>query len=205
MWICLVSLLTALSLLLSGCASTAPTISYPYQPTSIRLFFDAPDNLNFYDKQGHALTLGVIQTDQLDPLYPFLKNQDGLVNLLMNNNNKFQLQRLFIQPNSQRTLVLDRNAKTQYLLLVAGYADLLPAQSYQIIKVPIKSTSHGFMWLKTDYAADTVYIYAQLGPQGLLSVRACNESLDPKENCGQSLLEQAPTVSSSGSGSSATS
>ena len=194
MWICLVSLLTALSLLLSGCVGTAPTINYPYQPTSVRLFFDAPDNLNFYDNQGHALTLGVIQAEQLDPLYPFLKNQDGLVNLLMNSDNKLQLQRLFIQPNSQSALVLDRNAKVQYLVLVAGYADLLPAQSYQIIKVPIKSTSHGFLWLKTDYTADTTYIYVQLGPQGLLSVKACNETLDPKEACGVSLLEQPPSV-----------
>lgn len=195
MWICLVSLLTALSLLLSGCAGTTPTIDYPYQPASVRLFVDAPAKLNVYDQQSHALTLGVIQAEQLDNLYPFLKNQDGLVNLLVNSDNKWMLQRLFIQPDSQNALVLDRNAKVQYILLIAGYADLLPAQSYQIIKVPIKSTSHGFLWLKTDHTADTVYIYLQLGSQGLLSVKACNETLEPKEICGESLLEQTPSVS----------
>lgn len=192
MWIFLVSLVAAFSLLLSGCASSGPskTINYPYQPQSVQLIVNAPVKLNYYDQQSHALTLGVIQAEQVDNFAPFLKNQDGLVNLLMNADNKWMLQRLFIQPNSQHTLVLDRNAKVQYILLIAGYADLLPAQSYQMIKIPVKTTHHGFFWLDKDYNADSLYVYINFGPQGLLGVRACEHMLENKATCDQDLLEK---------------
>lgn len=183
--------LTMITALLNGCSSTTPEkVNYPYQPQGIELFVSAPNNLNYDEKQAHALTLGVIQTDQADTLYPSLQSTDGIVNLLLNSDNKLMLQRLFIQPDTQRTIHIDRNAKTQQLILIAGYSDLLPAQSSQAIKIPIEKNSSGFLWLHKSYDATTLYIYLDLGPQGIVAVRACDEPLKPNKQCSQNLIEK---------------
>ena len=184
------SVILALSALLGGCGSTVPPVTnFPYQPQGVQLYITAPDNLNYYGQQAHALTLAALQTEQLEPFYPFLKGQDGMINLLMNRDNKFMMQRFFIQPSDQRVIGFDRNAKTQYLVFVAGYADLLPLQSTQIVKIPLKTTSSGFLWLDETHSATTVYVYILLGPQGIVDVRACDEPLKPKKTCGKNLLE----------------
>lgn len=179
------------SLLLAGCASTSEkTINYSYQPQGIQVSVTAPSNLNVYQQQAHALTVGVIQAEQIDPFYSFLKSPEGLTNLLLNTENKWMLNRLFIQPGEQQTIGLDRNAKTAYLVLVTGFAQLLPAQSAQIVKIPVEKHSSGFLWLHKDYSAGTLYVYLDLGPQGIVKVRACDEALKPNKTCSQNLLEK---------------
>lgn len=176
---------------LSGCSSTTPEkVNYPYQPQGIELSVTAPTNLNYYEQQAHALTLGVIQTDQADTLYPALQSVDGLVNLLLNQDNKLMLQRVFIQPDAQRTIQMDRNAKTQAVILIAGYSTLLPAQSSQAIKIPVEKSSGGFLWLHKSYDAATLYLYVELGSQGIVNVRACDEPLKPNKQCSQDLIEK---------------
>lgn len=186
----LISLIIA-TIFISGCSSTTPEkIHYAYQPQGIALFVSAPKELNYYEQQAHALTLGIIQTDQADMLYPALQSQDGMVNLLLNQDNKLMLQRVFIQPDTQRTIHLDRNAKTQTVILIAGYSTLLPAQSSQAIKIPVKKHSSGFLWLDKSYDATTLYLYVDLGPQGIVNVRACDEPLQPNKQCSQNLIEK---------------
>jgi predicted component of type VI protein secretion system len=177
---------------LNGCTSMSAEkdIDYPYQPKGIQLVVSAPKDLNTYQQQAHTLTVGVIQTPDPNSLYPSLKSADGLVNLLLNQDNKLMLQRIFIQPNEQQTISIDRNAKTQYLILIAGYSDLLPAQSSQTIKIPVEKHSSGFLWLHKEYSAANLYIYADLGPQGIVQVRACDEPLKPTKKCSENLLEK---------------
>ncbi len=190
-WIFL-SLLTALSGLLSACSSAGLTnINYAYQPQGVQLVVSAPPTLNAYDGQAHALLLGVIQTDQLDPLYPLLTSNDGFVNLLSNRDNKYVLQRIFIQPDDHRIIAFDRNAKTQALVFLAGYATLLPAQSSVIVKIPVEENHGGFLWLDKTYRVKMVYVYLDLGPQGIIRTRACDQPLSVSETCNQDLIASA--------------
>ncbi len=189
-WIFL-SILTVLSGMLSACSSTGlmPTINYAYQPQGVQLIVSAPPTLNVYDSQAHALLLGVVQTDQVDPLYPLLTSTEGFVNLLSNRDNKYVVQRIFIQPNDHRLIAFDRNAKMQYLVFLAGYATLLPAQSNAVVKIPVEETHSGFLWLDKTYRVKMVYVYLDLGPQGIIRTRACDQPLSVGEVCQQNLLE----------------
>jgi type VI secretion system VasD/TssJ family lipoprotein len=149
-------------------ATAGPSSMWSYQPNSIQIRFKSDARLNEYDGKSHALTICLYQLSKPNAFNDLAKSQSGLSKLLecqRFDQSVSLAQQVFVQPNEDRLLYLDRGESAKYVALVAGYYDQDPGSVTRLYQIPIKTTKEG--WLFPDYSEspETLFVNLLLGPK----------------------------------------
>lgn len=130
--------------LLSACGPKAPpplpVPEWVYARDGITLRFKADYLLNMTEGNPHTLMLCLYQLRGKSMFEQLAGNEDGIYQLLdcepfdgsVNN-----VKRLFIHPDQDLTIVMDRLAGTRYLGIVAGYFVLQKDRMIRTINIPV--------------------------------------------------------------------
>ncbi len=131
--------------LLTSCASKGPpppppTPQWIYAKDGITMRIKANYLLNMNEGTPHTLMVGVYQLRSKSMFEQLASNSDGIYQLLdceRFDNSVTNVKRLFIQPNQDLTIVMDRLAGTKYVGLVAGYFVLEKNRMVRLIDIPV--------------------------------------------------------------------
>ena len=113
-----------------GCSAKQTDGTFAQKAIFIK--YNSTNQLNMFDAQSHVIPLVVYQLNDINAFESLAKDKAGIVKLL--SAQKFDdsvtsVDKFFVAPNSKKTLSLNRAAKTSWVVLVAGYYDMVPSQS----------------------------------------------------------------------------
>jgi type VI secretion system VasD/TssJ family lipoprotein len=182
-WIC-IFLAIAVASLIGGCGRKStptapfgePALSWTYEPDAVHLHVKADAELNSYNSRPHTLVMCVYELSDPNAFKDLAQNRDGIVKLL--GCNRFDssvvgANRVIVQPGEDKTVVLDRMEKAQYVGFVAGYYSLDPAQTAQLHPIPVSTTETGWMFKKkTTSKPGHFNLDLILGPAGILQAES---------------------------------
>ncbi|AGF79246.1 type VI secretion lipoprotein, VC_A0113 family [Desulfocapsa sulfexigens DSM 10523] len=156
----LIILLSSL-VLLSSCGSKAPAPppvpQWVYEKDSITMRIKADHLLNLNEGTPHTLMVGIYQLRNKAMFEQLASNSDGIYQLLdcePFDSSVTSVKRLFIQPEQDLTIVMDRLAGTKHIGLVAGYFVLQKERMVRTINIPV--------------IIDKSYKYAEAGKLNLI-------------------------------------
>ncbi len=152
--------------LLCSCASSPPppppVPAYTLLRDGIRLRLKADPLLNQSDDVPHTLLLCLYQLRNTSIFEQLAASEDGLYQLLdcrPFSASVTAVKRLFIQPGQDLTFIMDRQAGTRALGIVAGYSVLEKSRMVRTVDVPVivsedgKSATAGELHLVLDLGA----------------------------------------------------
>ena len=135
---------------LCSCAATPPppppVPPYPLLRDGIRLRLKADHQLNQTDDVPHALLLCLYQLRDRSLFDQLAASEDGIYQLLdcqPFSDSVTAVKRLFIQPGQDLTFIMDRQAGTRSLGIVAGYAVLDKNRMIRVADVPVIVSEDG--------------------------------------------------------------
>ncbi|WP_432738116.1 type VI secretion system lipoprotein TssJ [Maridesulfovibrio sp. FT414] len=184
---CLINLF-AVFFLISGCggnqkpvnpttvttpASSPDQMKWTYQINAITFNLGVDKNLNEYDGAAHTLLLCFYQLSNLSKFNELSGTSTGMEKLF--NCTSFdpsvtQVQRQFVQPGRNATIVMDRAEGTKFVGVVAGYYDLQGSGS-RTWQIPMDVTETGMLWWgDTWYAPAKLDAMIILGPHEIQKV-----------------------------------
>ncbi len=131
--------------LLSSCGSSGPpppppTPQWVFAKDAVTMRIKANYLLNVNEGTPHTLMLGVYQLRSKSMFEQLASNTDGIYQLLdceRFDSSVTTVKRLFIQPDEDLTIVMDRLAGTKYVGLVAGYFVLQKNRMVRVVDVPV--------------------------------------------------------------------
>ncbi len=174
-------IVTILSIMCTACQSknqtAPPPVQWDFEQDAIHLRYDASPDLNQYGGSSHSLMLLVFQLTDAADFTNYTQTPDGILRLLQYHDldrrksidlkNKADLQRFFINPGSSDVLHIDRVKDARWIGVVAGYFDIVPEQSTQVIRIPVEKTEQGFLRKTTHSRPGRLFIDIQLGPRAM--------------------------------------
>lgn len=142
--ITLIILLCSL-VILSACGSKAPppplpTPQWVFERESINMRIKANYLLNLNEGTPHTLMVGIYQLRNKYMFEQLASNTDGIYQLLdceAFDSSVTTVKRLFIQPDQDITIVMDRLAGTKHVGIVAGYFVLQKDRMVRTINIPV--------------------------------------------------------------------
>jgi predicted component of type VI protein secretion system len=148
-------------------------IVWNWQPNALHLKITADRDLNRYEEQPHALMLCLYQLSSATAWWELLTPAG--VNTLLKcerfDSSVVQSERLFIQPDEQRQLTVDRLEKGRYVAFIAGYATPSAQRISPIFSFPVQHSTKGILfWKKDQYWPGELMINLVLTEQSLQSV-----------------------------------
>ncbi|OWT59102.1 type VI secretion lipoprotein TssJ [Candidimonas nitroreducens] len=167
--------------LLAGCSSSwlggsskddaLKDLKWSYAADGVQIAVRADPQLNRSDGQPHTLALTVIQLADPSAFTPYTKDPAKLAQLLLANSaptGVLSLQRFFIAPNAQQTLVLPRAENAKYVGLATGYYHLDPPRDTRLYRIGVDVDSSGFLVKNHSAAPAPMKIDLILGADSIL-------------------------------------
>jgi hypothetical protein len=103
-----------------------------------------------------------------------IKTPDGMNRLLQADRldpSVVGVDQFFVEPNENKTLVLDRSENTQYVAVIAGYYDLQPGQVNRTFEIPVIIDKKGVYGFRTTVSSvGQLNITLFLGPNSIHEV-----------------------------------
>ncbi|KAF1077355.1 type VI secretion system lipoprotein TssJ [Halodesulfovibrio sp. MK-HDV] len=140
-----------LSSVLPSPADTPAAIHWGFQKDAITLDVFTKGKLNEYNGQPHTLMICLYQLSARKGFTEYSNSVVGIEKLLTCKNfgsDVTSTKRIFIQPDGNQKIVLDRDEGTKYLGVVAGYYDIVPGLVTRIYEFPISVNKSGMLWWK---------------------------------------------------------
>lgn len=145
-------------------------MKWAYAPDGLQIQVEADPALNEVDGQPHMLAVVIVQLEAPNAFTALTADSEKLRSLLLApgpSQGMLSLDRVFIAPGEQRTLVLPRVEKAQYIGLAAGYNHLDPARSTRLYQVGVHVDSSGLIIKTRTAAPDALAIDLHLGPESV--------------------------------------
>lgn len=187
---CLIPLFFLLAFTLLGCGGGQPApqnpttvtspaaspaeIKWTYQVNAISLTLGVDKNLNEYNGMSHTLLLCVYQLSDKNKFNEFAGTSTGLNSLLACKSfdpSVTHVQRVFVQPDQNATLSMDRAEGAKFLAVAAGYYDLQGSGATRTWQIPMETSETGMLfWKDTWYAPAKLDAMLILGPHEIQKV-----------------------------------
>ena len=154
-------------------ASSPDQIKWTYQINAISFKLGVDKNLNEYDGAPHTLLLCFYQLSKLNKFNELAGTSTGMEKLF--NCTSFDptvtdVQREFVQPGRNATIVMDRAEGTKFVGVVAGYYNL-EGKASRTWQIPMDVSETGMLWWgDTWYAPAKLDGMIILGPHELQKV-----------------------------------
>jgi len=130
--------------LLSSCGSKAPAPlpvpQWVFEQDAITIRLKSNNLLNLNEGTPHTLMIGLYQLRNKSMFNQLASNDDGIYQLLdckAFDSSVTSVKRLFVHPDQDLTIVMDRLAGTKYIGLVAGYFTLQQNRMVRVIDIPV--------------------------------------------------------------------
>jgi type VI secretion system VasD/TssJ family lipoprotein len=147
--------LTCLLFFACGSKSPPPKPEWVFKQKGIFLSYKADDMLNEFNGGGHALQLVVYQFDNINKFAELSEYKDGIIKMLKGGNVDPSVQavkKIFVDPGSSDTLVLNRAEKSRWVGVVAGYYNLAPGRVTCFFEIPHVVEKKGMIFAKKEIA-----------------------------------------------------
>ena len=130
--------------LLSSCGSkTPPPLPVPqwtFEQDAITMRLKSNNLLNLNEGTPHTQMIGLYQLRSKTMFNQLASNDDGIYQLLdckAFDSSVTTVKRLFVQPDQDLSIVMDRLAGTKYIGIVAGYFVLQKERMVRVIDIPV--------------------------------------------------------------------
>lgn len=164
--------------MLSACGpkqpSAPPKPEWAYAKDNIIMHFKASPLLNMTDNAPHTLMVCLYQLRNKSMFEQLAANEDGIYQLLdceAYNSSVNSVKRVYIHPNQNLSIVMNRLAGTRYLGIVAGYYVLQKERMIRIIDIPIFITEHSAIMRKQSAHADKLNLIINLGSEQIAAIQ----------------------------------
>ncbi|MGL1932059.1 MAG: type VI secretion system lipoprotein TssJ [Desulfotalea sp.] len=130
-------------------ASSPAEMHWTYQIGAISLTLEADKKLNEYNNSPHTLLLCVYQLSDVSKFTEMTTSKSGLTSLYdckAFDASVKKVSREFVQPDSKKTLVLDRAEGAIHLAVAAAYYDLQGDGTTRTWQVPMDISETGSLW-----------------------------------------------------------
>lgn len=168
----LISLLCIL-VLLSACGSKVPPPppepKWVFEKDGITMRLKASRLLNMHEGNPHTLMVCFYQLRNKSMFEQLSSNEDGIRQLLDGeqfDSSTNNVKRLFMQPDQDLTIVMDRLAGTRYLGLVAGYFVLQKDRMVRTINIPVVIAKN-----KKSARAEKLQLVINLGSEQIAAIQ----------------------------------
>ena len=154
---------------LFSCASKpiAPAV-YSYEEKAITVHLKADPQLNLYQDLSHTILLCIYQLRDPNAFNQLREDYSGLTKLLECepfDASVVSTKRVFVQPNEESTLDLDRGEGAKYVGVVAGYYQLQKENASLVRQIQEKEYTRGWFRKTTVRKVDKLNMDLFLGPQ----------------------------------------
>ncbi len=127
------------------------------------------DNLlNLNEGTAHTLMIGLYQLRNTSMFNQLASNEDGIYQLLdckPFDNSVTSVKRIFVHPDQDLTIVMDRLAGTKHIGLVAGYFTLQKNRMIRVIDIPVLIAEN-----KKSAHAGTMKLVVNLGSEQIAAI-----------------------------------
>lgn len=148
-----------------------PIPVWNFEPDGISLHYKADKLLNAFNDEPHTVVMIVYQLTGIDTFNNLAKNENGIKKLLREESfdqTVVSIDRVIVQPNDIKTLVVDRAEKARWVGIVAGYYELVPGLVSHSFKIPFSVEQTGRLWKKEKTAkVNNLHIKLLLGTRGI--------------------------------------
>ena len=148
-----------------------PIPAWNFEPEGITIHYKADKSLNVFNDEPHTVVMIVYQLTGIDAFNNLVKNEAGLKKLLLEESfdqTVVSIDRIIVQPEDAKTLVVDRGENARWIGIVAGYYELIPGLVNVTQKIPFTVKQTGRFWKKKKTAkVPDVYINLLLGTRGI--------------------------------------
>lgn len=148
-----------------------PIPVWNFEPEGITIHFKADKLLNVFNDEPHTVVMIVYQLTVIDAFNNLAKSEDGLKKLLREeyfDQTVVSIDRIIVQPEDTKTLVVDRAEKARWVGIVAGYYELIPGQVNLSFNIPFTVRQTGRLWKKEKTAkVNNLHIKLLLGTRGI--------------------------------------
>jgi type VI secretion system VasD/TssJ family lipoprotein len=145
-------------------------LTWSYSADGVRLSVTADNPLNPSGGQSHTLLVAVVQMADPNAFTTFSASSDKLSELLLADappTGMLSLQRLYIEPGSERNITLPRVEKARYVGVAAGYFHLDPTRSTRLYRIGVDVSSSGWVVKNRSASPEPLQIDLQLGADGI--------------------------------------
>ncbi len=147
-----------------------PKPTWSFGKRGIIINYKADKQINMFDNRPHTLLLVVYQLKDINNFIELAKYEDGLKQLLEvrgDDPTVMASDKIFIEPGSSDTIVLDRAEKARWVGIVAGYYQLDPQKVSRIFKIPFRIETKGLIMRKRIAKIERLKINLILGKSGI--------------------------------------
>ena len=163
-----------LSFLVSCTKKPDPVPSWAYGSKGIEITYTADKRLNTYDNKSHTLLLVIYQLDNVNAFNKFSAYKEGLEKLLAAQNfdaSVMGIDKVFVEPGDQKTMVLDRAEKAKWIGIVAGYYNLVPGKANRTFEFTFDVHTSGWIRRKKEAQVKKLSVNLLLGPNGIQEIK----------------------------------
>jgi len=162
-------------LLLAACTKKpAPVPSWGFGSKGIEITYTADKLLNAYDNKPHTLLLVIYQLENVNAFNKFAGYTEGVEKLLEAQNfdpGVMGIEKVFIEPGSQKTVVLNRSENAKWVGVVAGYYDLVPEKTTRVFEFSYDIKTSGLIRKTTEAQVKTLKVNLLFGPKGIQEIK----------------------------------
>ncbi|MFH1019078.1 MAG: type VI secretion lipoprotein TssJ [Pseudomonadota bacterium] len=152
-------------------AASPGQVKWAYQPGALTLNLEADKDLNLFEGFSHNVLLCTYQLTEPAPFQELAANPGGIRKLLecaRFDPAVVHVERRFISPGQEISLVMDRAEGARHFGMVAGYNTLQPGLATTLYSFPITSTRAGWLpWSSQIYNPGTLIMNIILGPNSI--------------------------------------
>ncbi len=149
-------------------ASSPEQIKWSYMPGALTINIKADENLNPFEGFTHNVMLCIYQLDDPAPFQELAANKGGIRKLLecgRFDESVVKVDRRFIQPGEETSIVLDRAEGGRHVGLAAGYNEIQPGMMTSMSSFPVTEHRGGMWpWSSKVYNPGTLTMDILLGP-----------------------------------------
>ncbi len=145
------------SLLIVSCGSKKPKPEpeWVFKPKGVYISYKADTMLNEFNGSSHALQVVVYQFDNINKFNELSEYKEGIIKMLKAENFDPSVQavkKMFVDPGTAGTLVMNRAEKARWVGIVAGFYNLAPGRVTCFFEIPHKIEKKGMMFAKKEVA-----------------------------------------------------
>ena len=150
-----------------------PVPSWGFGSKGLQISYTADKLLNSYENKPHTLLLVVYQLDNVNAFNKFTTYKEGLEKLLEAQNfdpSVMGIEKVFVEPKANKTIVLNRAENAKWVGIVAGYYDLAPGKVSKSFEIPFKVGTQGFIRRKKVAQIQPLHLNLLFGPHSIQEI-----------------------------------
>ena len=145
-----------------------PTPQWVFAQDAISIRLKSDNLLNLNEGTPHTLMIGLYQLRSKSMFNQLASNTDGIYQLLdckAFDSSVTSVKRMFVHPDQDLTIVMDRLAGTRHIGLVAGYFVLQKDRMVRVIDIPVAISEN-----RKSAKADELKIVVNLGSEQIAAI-----------------------------------